>query len=72
VPVARARQRDSTALGAAWLAGVGAGLWSEADLRARWECDATFAPDPEGRSDMARRRARWHAAVGLARGWADG
>jgi glycerol kinase len=72
VPVARARQRDSTALGAAWLAGVGAGLWSEADLRARWECDATFAPDPAGRTDVARRRARWHAAVGLSRGWADG
>jgi glycerol kinase len=71
VTVVRAGQREATALGAAWLAGAGAGLWSEADLSAWWEADARFEPDAEGQADAARRRSRWHAAVDHARGWAQ-
>jgi glycerol kinase len=70
VPVVRARQREATALGAAWLAGVGAGLWAEADLAAWWEADHRFEPTDAGRADAARRRPRWHAAVARSRAWA--
>jgi glycerol kinase len=70
VPVVRARQREATALGAAWLAGVGAGLWAEADLAAWWEADQRFDPTDAGRADAARRRPRWHAAVDRSRAWA--
>ena len=70
VPVVRARQREATALGAAWLAGVGAGMWAEADLAAWWEEDRRFDPTVEGRADADHRRPRWHAAVDRARAWA--
>jgi glycerol kinase len=71
-PVLRAGQREATALGAAWLAGVGAGLWAEADLAARWQPERRFVPTADGRADVVRRRPRWHQAVGRSREWAQG
>lgn len=70
VPVERPRFVETTALGAAFLAGLGTGLWSSTeDLKATWQLDATFAPQAErSRADAAY--ARWRDAVERSKGWA--
>jgi glycerol kinase len=62
--------RETTALGAAYLAGLAAGFWKDLDeIRARWNCDASFSPsmDAEKRDSLI---AAWHKAVERSRGWA--
>ncbi|MFT4037958.1 MAG: glycerol kinase GlpK [Thermomicrobiales bacterium] len=69
-PVVRPRNVESTATGAAWLAGLGVGYWrSPADLTALWEIDRTFEPagDP---TYLTAIRARWSEAVSRSKGWA--
>jgi glycerol kinase len=66
--VARAEQTDLSPLGAAHLAGVGAGIWDRAGLAALPRPRTRFAP-VEPAPTSARRRAAWHAAVARAR-WA--
>ena len=69
VPVRRPQVLETTALGAAFLAGLGAGVWeSTAELRDTWRLDARFHPTEGAREDG--RHARWRAAVDRARGWA--
>jgi glycerol kinase len=66
VMVVRPEIIETTGLGAAFLAGLGSGVWSSADdLRAARRVDRTFAP---GRRDPANLR-RWRAAVERAKGW---
>jgi glycerol kinase len=72
VPVVRARHREATALGAAWLAGTGASLWAEDDMRARWEADARFDAGDVERAEAARHRVTWQAALDRAHGWLPG
>ena len=69
VPVVRPEVAETTALGAASLAGLGVGLWTEADLDARWQASARWTPDPDAAPDAAR--ARWRRAVERTRGWAE-
>ncbi len=65
VPVIRARALETTALGAAFLAGLATGIWRDrSELRSAIRTDRTFAP---GRD--APDRARWTAAVARARDW---
>jgi glycerol kinase len=62
---------ETTALGAAYMAGLSSGLWSSPDeLRANWGVDRTFAPQwsPEQRADGY---AGWRKAVERARAWVD-
>ena len=69
-PVAVAPLAETTALGAAYLAGVAAGIWSEADLDSLGGEPRRYEP----RLEEARRErlmARWHEAVERARGWAE-
>ena len=70
VPVVRPQVTETTALGAAYLAGLATGVWSGGgDIAAQWAVDRRFAPQlPE----PARRQrvARWREAVARARGWA--
>ncbi len=62
VPVTRAAQPESTALGAALLAGLAVGLWGdEAETAALWRAARTFAPDPA--ADREALLAGWRAAV---------
>jgi glycerol kinase len=70
VPVRRSAVAETTALGAAYLAGLAEGLWSSTgELAERWRSDREFEPvDPEG---AARRHARWREAVGRSLGWAE-
>ena len=68
IPVERPAVTETTALGAACLAGLGAGLWSSMDsLAAGWQCQKRFAPG----MNRARRSALyegWKRAVARVRG----
>jgi len=71
VPVLRPRMLETTALGAAWLAGLGVGLWRDTDtLAAQWRLDRRFEPSW---GDWRRQAAvaRWARAVERAKDWAD-
>ncbi len=65
-PVERPAVQETTALGAAFLAGLGTGVWSSADeLRETWNLDRRFEP---GERD-GEAYARWLKAVDRARSW---
>ncbi|MFM7064516.1 MAG: glycerol kinase GlpK, partial [Actinomycetes bacterium] len=70
VTVARATVQETTALGAAYLAGLGAGVWSTVDeVSARWSADARF--DPAGDPALVDAAyQQWQRGVERARGWA--
>jgi glycerol kinase len=66
-PVERPVVAETTALGAAFLAGLATGVWSSpAELAATWRLDRRFTPGP--RDEQAY--ARWREAVQRTRGWA--
>jgi glycerol kinase len=68
VAVRRPRVLETTAMGAAYLAGLGAGVWSSRDeVAAQWQLDREFRPRGE---DVEDRYARWRKAVDRAKGWA--
>jgi len=69
-PVVRAAVVETTALGAAFLAGLGVGVWSGTDELARlWRADRTFDPEmPEGQCEALY--SRWKRALERAKGWA--
>ena len=72
VPVARPVVRESTALGAAYLAGLAEGVWSSTDeVSGLWREAATFTPRaPQSVADS--RHATWRRAVDRSRRWARG
>ncbi len=71
VPVSRPVVQETTALGAAYLAGLAEGVWSStAEITANWQLDATFEPQV-GQEDLAPAHARWARAVERTRHWAD-
>ncbi len=70
VRVRRPMIRETTALGAAYLAGLATGVWRDLDdIRSQWTLDSTFEPDmdEETRERLCRGFDR---AVALTRGWA--
>ncbi|UUZ61920.1 hypothetical protein [Nocardioides sp. B-3] len=70
VPVERPKIVETTALGAAFLAGLGTGVWESTDaLRETWSPDKRFEPHAE-RSSADRAHARWQDAVERSKGWA--
>ena len=67
IPVERPAVAETTALGAAFLAGLATGTWSSRDeLAATWRLDRRFTPGV--RDDPGY--ARWRRAVSRAQGWA--
>jgi len=61
---------ETTALGAAYLAGVATGFWSGLDeIRANWQLDRRFEPSLSPNRRLAQ-RADWARAVERSRGWA--
>ena len=69
-PVRRPVIRETTALGAAYLAGLAVGIWQSTDeLRSLWRVDAEFTPAMTAESRQ-RLMSDWQKAVGRARGWA--
>ena len=71
VPVLRPTYVETTGLGAAFLAGLGTGLWGSLDeLRETWAVERTFeASVPAEQADADYRR--WSAAVERSRSWAS-
>ena len=70
VPVRRPQVQETTALGAAYLAGLAEGVWgSTDDIGANWVLDAEFTPDPD-RTDADRLHQRWTEAVHRSLAWA--
>ena len=68
VPVRRPVVQETTAMGAALLAGLGVGIWSSREEAAgAWALDREFVPGDRGEAD--RRYAGWQRAVERARGW---
>jgi len=68
-PVLRPKVTETTALGAALMAGMAVGFWnSPADLEAERRIDRVFEPRATP-ADVQERRARWSEAVTRARGW---
>jgi glycerol kinase len=66
-PVERPAIAETTAIGAAFLAGLATGVWaSPAELAATWQLDRRFEP---GRRDESA-YARWRSAVEHTKGWA--
>jgi glycerol kinase len=69
VPVVRPRVTETTALGAAYLAGLATGFWAgPGELKAKREGDKRFEPRMEGQ-ERKERRARWVKAVERAKSW---
>ena len=69
VPVVRPRQTETTALGAAYLAGLGCGLWANQDVIAsHWKEDQRFEPQLDS-STRAAILDRWQAAVQHVIAW---
>jgi glycerol kinase len=69
VPVVRPRVTETTALGAAYLAGLAVGVWdSAATVSKQWQVDKRFEP-ALSREVAARRRAEWRQALERAKGW---
>jgi glycerol kinase len=69
IPVRRPRQTETTALGAAFLAGLGAGVWNDVDLEDLWKIDREFEPRMS-RDQADSLQAEWRRAVERSRGWA--
>jgi glycerol kinase len=71
VPVLRPVNTETTAFGAAAMAGLGVGLWQSAEeLESLWSLDRRFDPRLS-RGEAEIRLARWHQAVERSRGWAN-
>ena len=72
VPVVRPQVTETTALGAAYLAGLATGVWAGGDaIAAQWAVDQRFEPHLT-EPDRLARIARWREAVQRSCGWAPG
>ncbi len=71
VPVVRPKVTETTALGAAYLAGLAVGYWKdESDIAAQWQVDRRFEP-AMARDQAGALMTGWRKAVGRAKGWAS-
>jgi len=71
VPVVRPKVIETTALGAAYLAGLAVGFWKDrAEVTRAWQVERTFEPRL-GADEAAHRRARWKEALRRASDWEE-
>ena len=69
--VLRPAIRETTALGAAYLAGLATGVWKDRDeIRSLWHCNMTFTPQMD-EAERTRLLSGWHKAVGRSCDWAE-
>ena len=72
VPVVRPKVSETTALGAAYLAGLAVGFWkSQADIARQWQEDKRFTPSMRV-ADRKRIAAGWARALDRSREWEQG
>lgn len=70
VPIVRPVVSETTALGAAYLAGLATGFWeSQEEIARNWSIERTFTPGME-EQERQRLYSGWQAAVERVRGWA--
>ena len=70
VPVLRPKVLETTALGAAYLAGLAVGVWADtSEIAAQWQMERIFEPRL-GAAERQARMALWRRAVGRVGGWA--
>lgn len=68
-PVVRPKIIETTALGAAYLAGLAVGFWKDtAEIEKVWQAEKTFTPTMSA-SEVETRRSRWRAALERSKGW---
>jgi glycerol kinase len=71
VSVVRPKVIETTALGAAYLAGLAVGFWKDrADVSRAWQAQRTFEPRMSA-DEAGHRRARWNQALSRAREWEE-
>ncbi|HLH52868.1 MAG TPA: glycerol kinase GlpK [Verrucomicrobiae bacterium] len=71
VPVVRPKVVETTALGAAYLAGLAVSYWeNREELKAAWQADRVFTPQKSA-DEAAHRRARWTEALKRSRDWEE-
>jgi glycerol kinase len=69
VPVVRPKVTETTALGAAYLAGLAVGFWKDqAEVRKAWQAERVFEPH-SSTDEITHRRSRWAEALNRARDW---
>ena len=69
VPVSRPVIQETTALGAAYLAGLAEGVWTSTDeITGNWQLEATFSP-VKAPEEVAPTHVAWRRAVERARHW---
>jgi glycerol kinase len=69
VPVVRPKVTETTALGAAYLAGLATGFWTGAqEISAQWQMDRRFEPQMKAHERHAK-MARWREAVERSKAW---
>ena len=71
IPVVRPTVAETTALGAAYLAGLAVGYWNSLDeIDSMWQIDRVFEPRISA-DEVTHRMGRWRAAVARSLGWAN-
>ena len=71
VPVVRPKVSETTALGAAYLAGLAVGYWkSQTDIARQWQADKRFTPKIKP-AERKRVASGWEKALARAKGWED-
>lgn len=71
IPVIRPRITETTALGAAYLAGLATGFWKDQNqIASQWAVNHRFEPSISA-SERDKKLKRWHQAVERAREWAE-
>jgi glycerol kinase len=71
LPVVRPKVIETTALGAAYAAGLAVGFWSDLnDLRANWQQEKVWTPRMDS-GTRSRLRSGWRKAVERSFGWID-
>ncbi len=70
IPVVRPKVMETTALGAAYLAGLAVGYWhSQDEIREQWQTDHTFIPNPDFQSEVLTKG--WHKAISKSKNWIE-
>jgi glycerol kinase len=68
-PVVRPKIIETTAIGAAYLAGLAVGFWDDVEeIKKVWQTERVFEPQMSA-TDVMERRARWNDALQRSRGW---
>ena len=69
-PITRPKTLETTALGAAYLAGLAVGYWKDIDeIKSQWEIDKKFEPKTDVEKVEVLLKG-WHKAINRAKAWA--